>query len=241
MNQEENQEEPLMDQLAMFATVRPTTPAGDDVATMCEPARDRLAGAYRESPHRRRRFAFALASGALLAAGGAAAAVSLLGGHAAQDNSLRAFVTAAYTVRPAPDGTIIVTIKQLEDPAGLQRALTADGVPALVRYIPARNVSGTYRGTTYNGISPVCQYDNLPLVPTSQFSAVGPSNASFGSAFWIRPSALPKGAVVFIEDSPGGPGSGGNIAGIDVLSSTKLGRCTPVKPPTPQQIVSPQG
>ncbi len=144
-------------------------------------------------------------------------------------------------MRPDQDGTITVTIKQLQDPADLQRALAADGVPALVRYIPARNVSGTYHGTTYNGISPVCQYLNLPLVPGSQSGAVGPGMSSAGSVFWIRPSALPKGSVVFIQDSTGGPGSGGTIASIDLLTSSKLPRCVPAKPPSPQQIVSPQG
>jgi hypothetical protein len=238
MNQ---QEEPPMDQLAMFSTVKPMAPADDDVAPMCESARDRMAAAYRESPrHRRRRFAFALTGGSLLAAGAAAAAVTLLAGNPAhQDSSLRSFVTAAYTVRPDQGGTVTVTIKQLQDPAGLQRALTADGVPALVRYIPARNVSGTYGGTTYNGISPVCQYLNLPRVPGMLSKAVGPANGNAGTVFWIRPSALPKGSVVFIQDSPGWPGSGGSIAGIDVLRSGKLPRCVPVKPPSPQQIVSP--
>jgi hypothetical protein len=55
--------------------------------------------------------------------------------------------------------------------------------------------------------------------------------------FWIRPSAMPKGTVVFIQDSYSRQGS---IAGIDLLTSGKLPRCVPVKPPTPQQIVSPQ-
>jgi hypothetical protein len=237
MNQ---QEEPSMDEVALFSTVRPTAPADDEVATMYERARDRVAVAYREPPRRRRRlFAFALAGGSLLAAG--AATVTLLAGNAGHPGtSLRSFVTAAYAVRPDQDGTITVTIKQLQDPAGLQRALTADGVHALVRYIPARNVSGTYHGTTYNGISPVCQYLNLPLVPASQSGGVGLAIGSLG-AFSIRPSALPKGSVVFIQDSPGGSGSGGNIASINVLTSGNLPRCVPVKPPSPQQIVSPQG
>ncbi len=44
--------------------------------------------------------------------------------------------TAAWTVHRAPNGTITVNVKQLRDPAGLQRTLREEGVPAYVRYIP---------------------------------------------------------------------------------------------------------
>ncbi len=39
---------------------------------------------------------------------------------------------AAWTVVKHPDGTVDVTIRELRDPAGLQRKLRADGVPASV-------------------------------------------------------------------------------------------------------------
>ncbi len=227
-----------MDQVALFSDVRPAAPADDDVATVCDRARDRISAAFQETrPRHRRRFAFAVAGGGLLAAGAAAAAVTLSAGSPAQPGApLRSFVTAAYTVRPGQNGTITITIKELKDPAGLQRALAADGVPALVRYVPVRNLSGTYHGQSYSGVSPVCQYFGLPLVRGTGVNAVGPVLGA-GGALWIRPSAIPKGAVVFIQDSPGQSGS---IVGIDLLTSSKLPRCVPVKPPTPQQIVSPQ-
>ena len=225
-----------MDQVTLFFDVRPAAPADDDVAAVCDRARDRVTAAFQEPPPRhRRRFAFALAGAGLLAAGAAAAAVTLSAGSPAQPGApLRSFVTAAYTVRPGQDGTITVTIKELQDPAGLQRALAADGVPALVRYVPVRNLSGTYHGQTYSGVSPVCQYYGLPLATGAESKAVG---LALDGGFWIRASAMPKGTVVFIQDSPG---KSANIAGIDLLTSSKLPRCVPVKPPTPQQIVSPQ-
>ena len=228
-----------MDQVALFSDVRPAAPADDDVAAVCDRARDRVAAAFGDNrPRHRRRLAVALAGGGLLAAGATAAAVTQSAGRPAGTGvPLRSFVTAAYTVRPGQGGTITVTIKQLQDPAGLQRALAADGVPALVRYIPVRNLSGTYDGQTYSGVSPVCQYNGLPLVRNAGVNAVG-SVFGGGGALWIRPSAIPKGAVVFIQDSPGG--QSGSIVGIDLLTSSKLPRCVPVKPPTPQQIVSPQ-
>jgi hypothetical protein len=227
-----------MDQVTLFSDVRPAAMADDDVAVVCDRARGRVAAAFEERPSRhRRRLAFALAGGGLVTAGAAAAAVTLFTGNAAHPGApLRSFVTAAYTVRPVQGGTITVTIKQLQDPAGLQRALAADGVPALVRYIPVRNMSGTYHGQSYSGVSPVCQYVGLPRAAGAEFKAVGPAIGG-GGGLWIRPSAMPKGTVVFIQDSPGRLG---NIVGIDLLTSSKLPRCVPVKPPTPQQIVSPQ-
>ncbi len=41
---------------------------------------------------------------------------------------------AAWTVTRQADGDIYLTIRQLSDPAGLQRALRADGVPASVTF-----------------------------------------------------------------------------------------------------------
>jgi hypothetical protein len=94
---------------------------------------------------------------------------------------------------------------------------------------------GTYHGTTYSGVSPVCQYNNLHR-STAESKAVGlPIGGN--ALFWIRPGAMPQGTVVFIQDSLS---KHGNIASIDLLTSGTLPRCVPAKPPTPQQIVSPQ-
>jgi len=41
---------------------------------------------------------------------------------------------AAWTVVKHGDGTVTVTIRQLRDPAGLQRRLRADGIPASVTF-----------------------------------------------------------------------------------------------------------
>lgn len=41
---------------------------------------------------------------------------------------------AAWTVTRAPDGIVTILVRQLSDPAGLQRMLRADGVPAIVRF-----------------------------------------------------------------------------------------------------------
>jgi|HubBroStandDraft_1064217.scaffolds.fasta_scaffold27801_2 hypothetical protein len=41
---------------------------------------------------------------------------------------------AAWTVATQTDGTIALTIRELSDPAGLQRTLRADGIPATVTF-----------------------------------------------------------------------------------------------------------
>jgi hypothetical protein len=54
-----------------------------------------------------------------------------------QDGTVKATL-AAWTVTKRPGGAIGVTVRDLRDPAGLQRALRADGVPATVTYPQAR-------------------------------------------------------------------------------------------------------
>ncbi len=44
--------------------------------------------------------------------------------------------SAAYAVDKQSDGTVTVTVKSLKDAAGLQRALIAAGIPAVVTYTP---------------------------------------------------------------------------------------------------------
>jgi hypothetical protein len=253
-----------MDPIGLFSAVQPPAPADDELAQICQGARERVAAAKGQPSRHRRPRAFALGGGVVAAA--ASAAIALLASNAAYSGAtLRSFVTAAYSVRPDGSGTIIVTIKELRDPTALQRALTADGVHALVRYIGERNVSGTYHGVSYDGSSPECQYLNLHTLPAGGGLGLGPGPASghrpagqgraglglqgvravrgaagrgalermAGAVFWIRPSELPKGSVVFIED-------GQSITSIDLLASGKLPRCVPTKPPTPAQIVDPQ-
>ena len=90
----------------------------------------------------RRRMA-GIAGATALAAGAVLTAVALLpGGDAGQAGTAHLaspygpvrFQTAAWTVTREPDRTVTVLVRQLSDPAGLQRALRADGVPAAVAF-----------------------------------------------------------------------------------------------------------
>jgi hypothetical protein len=98
---------------------------------------------------------------------------------------------AAWTVDRQSSGTIEVAISQLRDPAGLQRALNADGVAATVRF---NNQSppdcADYPGTR----SQIFQL--LDRIITN------PNSGQGNVAFDIDPAAIPQGAGLWIEVTP---------------------------------------
>ncbi len=95
---------------------------------------------------------------------------------------------AAWTVARQVNGDIDITIHQLQDPAGLQSTLRADGLP----------VNVTFSGPSPSGS---CQ----PYATSGdELSAVAQWNTSDGGAYLvINPSALPSGTGVGIFDEPG--------------------------------------
>jgi hypothetical protein len=98
---------------------------------------------------------------------------------------------AAWTVAKQANGDIDVTIHQLQNPAGLQSTLRADGLPANVTFSSA-------------GPSASCQPYATSL---DALSTVFQVNTSDGSAFLvIHPSALPRGTGVGIFEEPGAGG-----------------------------------
>jgi len=140
---------------------------------------------------RARRRVPGLAAGALAVAAAAALAVTALlpGSHPA-GRPLPAQLTA-WTVTRQADGTITVTVRQLRDPAGLQRTLRADGVPASV---------------TFFGHEPrACQ--RYPKVSAILMAEVF---GGHGPPLVIHPKALPHGAGVQL--SPGHYPHGAPIA-----------------------------
>jgi hypothetical protein len=82
-------------------------------------------------------------AGALAVTAGAAVAMTMLLPSSHQPGHRATARPAAWTVATQADGGIRVTIRELRNPAGLQRALRADGVPA----------SGTFLGH----LNPACQ------------------------------------------------------------------------------------
>jgi hypothetical protein len=96
---------------------------------------------------------------------------------------------AAWTVARQASGDIDVTINQLQDPAGLQSMLRADGLPVNVSFSGAP-------------LSASCRpYDTTRDV----LGAVVQLSSSGGSpSFVIDPSALPAGTGVAVYDNRGG-------------------------------------
>lgn len=85
---------------------------------------------------------------------------------------------AAWTVVKRADGTVSVTVRELRDPAGLQRRLRADGVPAAV------NFSG--------GLPRSCRlYPESPALINRVFTL---GQAGRFPVMVIHPAALPSGA-----------------------------------------------
>ena len=71
---------------------------------------------------------------ALAVAAGAAVTVTAVLPASHRDSHQPGVQLAAWTVFKQADGTVSVTIRELRDPAGLQRRLRADGVPASVTF-----------------------------------------------------------------------------------------------------------
>jgi hypothetical protein len=78
-----------------------------------------------------RRLQMATGAVAAVAAAALVTVTAAPGGHPAP------VTLAAWAVITEPNGTVAVSIHDLRDPAGLQRALQAHGVPATVRFYPA--------------------------------------------------------------------------------------------------------
>jgi len=131
---------------------------------------------------------------------------------------------AAWTVARLADGNISVTINQFKDPAGLERTLRADGVPASVTFGSQRNPAcHPYPGGTLSpGSVPPPPLRPPPLLkqvfpqpyrhvgpppgtgPARMVKATGPPSpppSGNRTAIVIDPSALPRNAGVQLASS----------------------------------------
>jgi len=134
---------------------------------------------------RNRRRIPGLAAGMAVVAAAVLAVTALLPGHSATVQP--GIHLTAWTVVKRADGTVYVRINQLRDPAGLQRKLRADGIPASVVFGNPPNVQPEPCQWYHGNVSGL-----LPKVIPS--IAPGPGHAILA----IRPSALPAGAGVQI-------------------------------------------
>jgi hypothetical protein len=99
-------------------------------------------------------------TGALAVAAGAAVGLTALLPASHPASHQPPVRLAAWTVTKLPDGNIKVTIRELKDPAGLQRTLRADGVPASVTFTSQENAACRL----YPGGTPGQPPHNTPLL-----------------------------------------------------------------------------
>jgi hypothetical protein len=159
----------------------------------------------------RRRLTWAAASA--LAAGAAAVAVTALGGQPSPAGNIARNATSgsspkpapagstrltAWTVTENPDGTLKVTIRETEDPSGLQATLRADGARVVVTASLAWPAAcSEWRGGSYQMGDQVVQTENRTGLPSAD-----------GTEFLIKPSAIPAGALLWVGLSQTGRPNG---------------------------------
>jgi hypothetical protein len=172
---------------------------------------------------RRRRRLIPGVTGTLAVAAAAALAVTALVPGSHQAIRQPSVHLAAWTVTEQSNGDITVIVRELEDPAGLQSMLRADGVPASVTFLPKLNPACQ----SYPGGKPTLQRVFTPLLEEvfpkpyrhqylSPQPALGKAKRVQGrsptrpgpppgtSFIVIDPSALPGNAGVQLGASPNG-------------------------------------
>jgi hypothetical protein len=151
---------------------------------------------------------------ALGAAAAAAFAVSaaLPASHPASEPGAQ---LAAWTVARQADGSIKVTIRELQDPAGLQQRLRADGVPASVTFSGQQNPA--CQG--YPGGGSQSQRRHL-------LNSVITAPATGRDVMVIHPAALPSGAGLQINALFSHPGQHRSFEGFSVGLVQASPQCT---------------
>src|SRR5215471_8502983 len=161
---------------------------------------------------RRRRRVSGMA-GALAVVAASAVAVSVLAGPSHQQPRPPAVRLAAWTVTTEPGGIVAVTIRDLRDPAGLQAALAAHGVPAFVRF--------HHTGS----LIPSCVTSVPSTLATIEHRVfVSPPAVGHGpSLLYIDPTAVPGTYKIAIDAAPGN--------GLSLGLLTHNGHCPPGSTP----------
>ncbi|MBV9382694.1 MAG: hypothetical protein JO242_18790, partial [Streptosporangiaceae bacterium] len=190
-----------MDEITLFAVLKP--PPDDGAARSRARIRARLDAALAgpgartggagvtAGPGRHRRL-IALGIAAVAAACAAIVVPSVLPGGTSTP-----LVSKAWAVQRNSDGTVTAWVAQLAyDPAGLQRALRAEGVPALVRFSEVSDPG--YRLGQPADVPGLCIPPARDLEPMPVLQAVVIPRTAYDGPyqrheFVIHPSAMPPG------------------------------------------------
>jgi hypothetical protein len=190
--------------------------AVDTVRDSLTTARDSLTGVHMTRPldtivrhgraRRRRHGLTGLAGAAAVAAGAVLAATTLLPASHPASHPPRVQL-AAWTVVKQPGGNVLVTIRELHNPAGLQATLRADGVPATVTFLGQLNPAcQPWPGAALHGM-------HTPAGDTLFNNVFPPSPPGAPpGVIVIRPSALPISGGVQLAVGFGRAGPGPVIA-----------------------------
>jgi hypothetical protein len=165
----------------------------DDAARQARPLA--AAEVIRRGDRRHRRSITRLSLGSLSATGVIAAVIigviAMLPASHPASHSAHAQL-AAWTVVKQADGTVLVKIREFRDPAGLQRELRADGIPASVKFNPANLVDKSVWAIVHFKGNPCQEYSG----GESQAQNVVTGGSPFTVGMFIHPSAIPSGAGV---------------------------------------------
>jgi hypothetical protein len=146
-------------------------------------------------------------AGVLALAVAAALAVTTLAPASHQASHHPGVQLAAWTVVTQPGGNVSVIIRELRDPAGLQRRLRADGVPATVTSLNQLNLAcHPWPGAALHGMS--------TPAGNALFNKVFPQDPGApANVIVIRLSALPHGGGVQLAAgfSPHPPPGGASV------------------------------
>jgi hypothetical protein len=149
-------------------------------------------------------------SGAAVA--GAAAAALLVSAILPVNHPAPVQLTA-WTVITEPNGTVAVTIRNLRDPGGLQRALQAHGVPAAVRF------------HSNGSLMPSCMISVPSKLATieGQVFVQPPAGSDSHFLLYINPEAVPTSDIIAIDAVQGN--------GFSIGLLTQDGHCPPESRP----------
>lgn len=243
-----------MDEISMFAELRPAPPADADadaihavvrgrvISVLSEadpathdrrpPARRSPAGPRRPSVRRR-----VLIGGGLVAA----ATVAAIAVPAWLPGSGDAVMAKAWAVERNGNGTITIKVsQQFNDPAGLQRALAADGITAFVTVnleitgVNAKDGSAySYNECDYLNVDYASQAVQSAVVTEGNNPLTRPSSIFAKWTWIIDPAALPPGSALLIPAWRSSDGDSFALEAPSVLRTDKQPVCTPGTNPIP--------